>query len=259
LKDAIFRLLNVSLILDDRYVVKNLTWEIKRGENWVLIGPNGAGKTSLLSIINGYRWPSYGRVSVLGREFGRTDLRELRTEVGMVSTYLGEWVSRNERVIDLVLSGKYGSVRLWRGRTDSDVEYAESLMKLMSCIQFKDKRVGDLSQGERQEVLIARALMGRPKLLTLDEPCEGLDLRARESFLDSISNLIAKRMVSIVDVTHRTDEIPKGFTHALLLDDGKKVAAGHIEEVITAENLSRCFGVKVTVKKWGGRYYTVAK
>jgi iron complex transport system ATP-binding protein len=132
-------------------------------------------------------------------------------------------------------------------------------MKLMSCIQFKDKRVGDLSQGERQEVLIARALMGRPKLLTLDEPCEGLDLRARESFLDSISNLIAKGMVSIVDVTHRTDEIPKGFTHALLLDDGKKVAAGHIEEVITAENLSRCFGVKVTVKKWGGRYYTVAK
>ena len=259
MKDSIFRLSHVNLILDERYVVKNLTWEIKRGENWALIGPNGAGKTSLLSIINGYRWPSSGKVSVLGREFGRTDLRELRTQIGMASAYLGDWISRNQRVIDLVLSGKYGSVRLWKEAGIKEVEYAESLMSLTGCIQFKDKRVGELSQGERQKVLLSRALMGQPKLLTLDEPCEGLDLRAKETFLDSISNLIANGVVSIVDVTHRTDEIPRGFTHALFMDAGKKVAAGHIEEVITAENLSRCFGVEVTVKKWGGRYYTVAK
>ncbi len=259
LKDSIFRLSDVSLILDERYVVKDLTWEIKRGENWAMIGPNGAGKTSLLSIINGYRWPTSGKVTVLGREFGRTDLRELRTQIGMVSSYLGDWISRNERAIDLVLSGKYGSVRLWKEQGSRELEYAKSLMKLTNCIQFEDKRVGELSQGERQKVLISRALMARPKLLTLDEPCEGLDLRARESFLDSISNLIAKGMLSIVDVTHRTDEIPRGFTHALILDDGKKVAAGPIEEVITAANLSRCFGVEVTVKKWGGRYYTVVK
>jgi iron complex transport system ATP-binding protein len=257
LQDSIFKLSDVSLMLDERYVVRDLTWEIKRRENWALIGPNGAGKTSVLSIINGYRWPTSGKVTVLGREFGRTDLRELRTKIGMVSAYLGDWITGKERAIDLVVSGKYGSVKLWKERGDAEVEYAESLMRLTNCFQFRDKRVGELSQGERQRVLISRALMGRPKLLTLDEPCEGLDLGARESFLQSITSLIAKGVASIVDVTHRTDEIPRGFTHALLLDDGRKVAAGPINEVVTAENLSRCFGVEVAVKKWGGRYYTV--
>jgi iron complex transport system ATP-binding protein len=257
--NSILRLSGVSLLLDQRYVLTDLSWEIRRGESWALIGPNGAGKTSLLSIINGYRWPTTGHVSVLGREFGRTDLRELRTRIGMVSSYLGDWISREERVIDLVVSGRYGSLRLWKQRERRDAEYAESLLGMMDCLQFRDKRVSEISQGERQKVLICRALMSRPELLTLDEPCEGLDLSARESFLGSISSILAKGLISMVDVTHRTDEIPRGFTHAILLRGGEKVAAGPVEEVITGGNLSRCFGVAVTVKKWGGRFYTLVK
>lgn len=255
--ESLLKLSNVSLMLDERVVVRNLTWEVRRGENWAMIGPNGAGKTSLLSIINGYRWPTEGKISVLGREFGRTDLRELRSKIGIVSVYLSSWVSTNEKVLDVVVSGKYGSVRLWSENNSKETEEAEFLLKLVNCLRFKDRRMGELSQGERQKVMIARALMPKPRLLTLDEPCEGLDLRARETFLESLSSLMTQGFVSVVDVTHRTDEIPRGITHAILLADGGKIAAGPIEEVLTAKNLSRCFGVKIAVKKWGGRYYAV--
>jgi iron complex transport system ATP-binding protein len=128
----------------------------------------------------------------------------------------------------------------------------------MDCLRVKEKRVRELSQGERQKVLIARALMGRPKLLTLDEPCEGLDMKTRESFLASLSRVARTGETSIVEVTHRTDDIPAGFSHALLLRDGRKVASGQIENVITAKNLSLCFDSRITLKTWRGRYYSVA-
>ena len=249
----------MSLVLDGKRVLDRVDWEVKSGENWVVIGPNGAGKTSLLSIINGYRWPSSGAVSVLGRRFGDVDLRELRTETGLVSSYLDWMVGGEEKVVDLVVSGKFGSTRMWSKVKAGDVARATSLLRAMGCAEQVGKRLSELSQGERQKVAIARALMARPRLLILDEPCEGLDFASRESFLDGLEPLLSRRGgPSFIEVTHRTEDVPPGFTHALLLREGRVVGSGEIRKTLTSRKLTRCLGTEVELKDWGGRYYMVA-
>ena len=258
-RPAVIALSGVSLELDGKKVLDKVDWTVRQGENWVVIGPNGAGKTSLLSIINGYRWPSRGTVSVLGRRFGEADLRELRTEMGLVSSYLDPMIRGNEKVVDLVISGKFGSTRLWERKTAGDVERAKELLKAAGY-QGANRRMKELSQGERQMVAIARALMARPKLLTLDEPLEGLDLSAREAFLGGLGRLLSREGgSSFVEVTHRTEDIPPGFTHALLLRDGRTVASGKIRTTLTSANLTRCLGIDVGLKRWRGRYYMTAR
>jgi iron complex transport system ATP-binding protein len=252
-------LADVSLVLDGKRVLSHVDWEVRHGENWVVIGPNGAGKTSLLSIINGYRWPSSGSVSVLGRRFGEADLRELRTETGLVSSYLDWMIGGDERVVDLVVSGKFGSTRVWRKVLPADIERARSLLRAMGCAGQVGRTLSELSQGERQKVAIARAMMSRPRLLILDEPCEGLDIASRESFLDGLEPLLSRRDgPSFIEVTHRTEDIPPGFTHALLLREGRVVGSGEIRNTLTGEKLSRCLGTPVELRRWGGRYYMLA-
>ncbi len=243
---------DVSLVLDGKRVLSHVDWEVMPGENWVVIGPNGAGKTSLLSIINGYRWPSNGTVSVLGRRFGDSDLRELRTETGLVSSYLEMMIGGDEKVVDLVVSGKFGSIRVWRKATAADVGRAASLLRAMGCGGQLGKTFSELSQGERQKVAIARAMMARPRLLVLDEPCEGLDIASRESFLDGLAPLLTRKGgPSFIEVTHRTEDI-------LLLREGRVVASGEIRRTLTSGKLSRCLGTRVELKEWGGRYYMMA-
>jgi len=256
---SVIELNDVSLEYDGKSALLRVDWRVNRGESWVVIGPNGAGKTSLLSIINGYRWPTSGSAEVLGKKFGESDLRELREHVGLVSSYLEEWIPPEEAVLNLVVSGKYGATRLWRTITPSERRRAESLLKTMGCEVHVRKRLNELSQGEKQKVMIARMLMSHPRLLVLDEPCEGLDMGARESLLTSMSRLATGRRVAIIYVTHRTDEIPSGFTHALLLKEGKILASGKIGDALTGENLSRCFGVKVKLHRVGGRYYSIVE
>ncbi|MDA4117746.1 MAG: ATP-binding cassette domain-containing protein [Thaumarchaeota archaeon] len=258
-RPAVVALSDVSLELDGKKVLDKVNWRVLRGENWVIIGPNGAGKTSLLSIINGYRWPSSGTVSVLGRRFGDADLRELRTEAGLVSAFLDSMIPGNEKVIDLVISGKFGSTRLWGKRTARDIAVAEATLKTAGYVEGLHKKVRELSQGERQKVAIARALMARPKMLILDEPLEGMDLPARESFLDGLERLLSKGGTSFVEVTHRTEDIPPGFTHALLLREGRVVASGRLAKTLTSENLTACLGIGVDLKRWRGRYYMAVR
>jgi iron complex transport system ATP-binding protein len=250
---------DVSLVLDGKRVLSHVDWEVMPGENWVVIGPNGAGKTSLLSIVNGYRWPSSGEVSVLGRRFGDSDLRELRTETGLVSSYLDMMIGGDEKVVDLVVSGKFGSIRVWRKVAAADVARATSLLKAVGCGDQLGKTLSELSQGERQKVAIARAMMARPRLMVLDEPCEGLDIASRESFLDGLAPLLSRRGgPSFIEVTHRTEDIPPGFTHALLLRGGRVVGSGDIRRTLTSKKLSRCLGTHVELKEWGGRFYMTA-
>jgi iron complex transport system ATP-binding protein len=250
---------DVSLVLDGKRVLNRVDWEVLPGENWVVIGPNGAGKTSLLSIINGYRWPSSGAVSVLGKRFGDADLRELRTETGLVSSYLDWMVGGDEGVVDLVVSGKFGSTRMWSKVKAGDVTRATSLLRAMGCAEQIGKTLSELSQGEMQKVAIARAMMARPRLLILDEPCEGLDIASRESFLDGLEPLLSRRGgPSFIEVTHRTEDIPPGFTHALLLREGRVVGSGEIRKTLTSKNLTRCLGTAVELKSWGGRHYMIA-
>jgi len=249
---------DVSLVLDGKRVLSHVNWEVRPGENWVVLGPNGSGKTSLLSIINGYRWPSSGDVSVLGRRFGEADLRELRTETGLVSSYLDWMIGGDEKVIDLVVSGKFGSTRVWSKVGAKDVARAASLLRAVGCSGQRVKVISELSQGERQKVAIARALMARPRLLILDEPCEGLDIASRESFLDGLAPLLSERGgPSFIEVTHRTEDIPPGFTHALLLRGGRVVGSGEIATTLTSRKLTRCLGTEVELKGWGGRYYMI--
>ena len=255
----ILSLSSVTLEYEGKTALRDVTWTVKRGESWALIGPNGAGKTSVISIINGYRWPTEGTVEVLGKRFGETDLRDLRTHIGLISAYLEDWIPPDERVTDLVVSGELGATRVWKVITRAQRAKAESLLRLLGCQDLALKRVNQLSQGERQKVLIARALVSEAKLLVLDEPCEGLDLGARESFLDGLSRLADRRETALVYVTHRLDEIPAGFSHALLLKEGGILASGRIDDVITSRNLGRCFGVDIRLQKVEGRYYAIVE
>jgi len=255
----IVSLSDVSLVLDGKRVLSHVDWDVLPGENWVMIGPNGAGKTSLLSIINGYRWPSSGAVSVLGRRFGRADIREVRTETGLVSSYLDSLFDKDESVMDMVVSGRFGSTRMWRKASASDVARAKSLLRAVGCLEHRGNAVSELSQGERQKVAIARSMMARPKLLVLDEPCEGLDVASRESFLDGLAPLLSRSGgPSFIEVTHRTEDIPPGFTHAILLRAGRVVDSGEIGATLTSEKLSRCLGTRLELRTLGGRYYMVA-
>ena len=255
--EPVVSLSDVSLRLDGRQVLRSITWRVRKGENWVVVGPNGAGKTSLLGLLNGYHWPSSGTVNVLGEPFGRVDLRELRKRIGLVSPYLTDWVQESQNVLDVVLSGKFASIGLWSSPTPADRRLAAALLRRTGCGKYGGSSFGKLSQGEKQKVMIARALMAKPRLLVLDEPCSGLDIPGREKFLSAVAAIALKRNPSMVYVTHRIEEIPRGFTHAMLMKGGRILKMGRMDEVLDDGWLSRCFGVRIRVNRWRNRYYAV--
>ncbi len=254
---TIATLSNVCATLGGKEVLTNISLEIKSGENWAIVGPNGSGKTTLLKIINGYLRPSEGSIEVLGQKSGEADLREMRKEIGFVSAYMNDLISLDDNVLDIVVAGRSAATRLWAIPPAEDVKRGRKLLRLLGCSRYEDSNLRELSQGEKQKILIARALMTDPKLLVLDEPCAGLDLKSRESFLSSLSRLAARGSISMVYVTHRIDEIPKCFTNALLLRRGKPVARGKIDSVINSKNLSKCFEVDILVRKVQGRYFAI--
>jgi len=247
----------VDVSIEGKEVLHDVTWEVKRRENWVIVGPNGAGKTSLLRLLNGYHWPSSGKARVLGKKFGSVDLRELRKKIGLVSSYITDWVPADERVLDVVLSGKDASIGFWKPSSPEDNRLAVSALGALGCERYKDSRFGRLSQGEKQKVVIARALMARPRLVALDEPCAGLDIIGRERLLSTLRRLASRGSPSLIYVTHRIEEIPEGFTHGILLKGGKIVKMGMTNEVLDDESLTACFGVKVKVNRWRNRYYAM--
>ena len=247
----------VTVEYDGKKALRDFDWSVRTGESWAVVGPNGAGKTTLMSMINGYKWPTQGTVEVLGERFGDCDLRELRTRIGMVSSFLEGWVRGDEPVLELVVSGRYGATRLWRKISAAEKREALGLLRVLGIEDKSERKMKELSQGERQRAMIARTLMANAKLLILDEPCEGLDIGAREKFLGGLARLAKARLTTMVYVTHRTDEIPLGFNHAMLLNGGKVLSAGEIETTLTAKNLSRCFDLPVHLEKLGGRYYTL--
>jgi len=257
LTGLILGLSNVSLAIEGRKIIRDLSWEVKEGENWVLVGENGAGKTTLLGILNGYRWPSAGRATVLGKDFGSFDLRDLRRKIGFVSSYISDWIPEEEKVIDVVVSGRYASIKLWKNPPPEELAFANRLLRRVGCGRYEGAKFGKLSQGERQRVIIARALMARPRLMALDEPCAGLDLPGREKFLSTVARIAESGSPTMIYVTHRIEEIPAGFTHALLLREGRVTAKGRIDQVLNSRNLSACFRVPITVRKWRNRYYAL--
>ena len=251
----ILNIKNVSIRRDSKYILKDISWSIENGQHWVVLGLNGSGKTTLLNMINGYIFPSSGEVSVLGKPFGRYDLRELRKSIGWVSTALQEKLYPNERAIDIVISGRYASIGLFNIPSEEDKEDASEKLKLLNAESLSGRFYGTLSQGEKQRILIARGLMSDPELLILDEPCTGLDIFSREQLLKTVDELSkTENAPTLVYVTHQIDEILPAFSHSLLMRRGEIHSQGSTVDLLTTENLSDFFETGIECKKANDRY-----
>lgn len=255
--DLLIDFARVSLRRGGRTLVGPITWAVELDERWVVIGPNGAGKTSLLRIAAAQEHPSSGTAYVLGERLGRTDMPALRARVGLSSSALAQRVPDGEVVRDLVVSAGYGVMGRWRERYD-DVDYNQALDTLESvgAEHLAERTYGTLSEGERKRVLIARSMMTDPELLLLDEPAAGLDLGGREELLARLEDLAADPdSPAMVLVTHHVEEIPRGFSHGMILSEGKVVDSGLLPDVLTAENLSTAFGQAIALEVADGRYF----
>jgi iron complex transport system ATP-binding protein len=236
-------------------VLRRLTWRVEPGEMWTILGPNGSGKTSLLSCLTGFLTPTSGRVSVLGETYGESDWIGLRRRIGIVSSSLRRMVDEEETALSVIGSGMSGQINYWGKLSRPEQDAARRIAREVRCTAVLDRPWAVLSQGERQRVLIGRALIARPALLILDEPCAGLDPLARQRFLEFIQELAVKRGgPALVFVTHHLEEIPAACTHVLALRGGRAVAAGPCREVVTGSVLSDVFGVSVRVTRRGGQW-----
>lgn len=255
--DLLIDFARVSLRRGGQTLVGPITWAVELDERWVVIGPNGAGKTSLLRIAAAMEHPSSGTAYVLGERLGRTDMSELRSRVGLSSSALSQRVPDDEIVRDLVVSAGYAVLGRWREKyEDVDYEQAVDMLESLGAEHLAERTYGSLSEGERKRVLIARSLMTDPELLLLDEPAAGLDLGGREELVSRLADLAADPDApASVLVTHHVEEIPQGFSHCLLLSEGKAVASGLLTEVLTSENLSAAFGQSIALEVIDGRYF----
>ncbi|ALS28536.1 ABC transporter ATP-binding protein [Paenibacillus cisolokensis] len=245
---------------DDKTILEGIDWQVRQGEHWAVLGLNGSGKTTMLNMINGYIWPTTGTVSVLGHPFGTVDLRELRKSIGWVSSSLQERLYGNDRTQYVVISGKHASIGLYEKPTDYDIERAFHLMRRLGCGHLIDRPYQTCSQGEKQKVLIARALMAEPKLLILDEACNGLDFLSREALLSSISELAeSPDAPTMLFVTHHIEEIIPEFTRVLLLRRGAVFAQGLSRDVLNSDDLTDFFETPVHVSWRNGRAWLSLK
>jgi iron complex transport system ATP-binding protein len=237
-------------------LLRDVDWTVELDERWVVLGPNGAGKTTLLRLAAAELHPTAGTVHVLGEQLGRVNVFDLRTRIGLTSSALGLRVPNDEKVRDVVVSAGWGVLGRWRERYDAfDTDRADGLLAAMGMGGFADREYGTLSEGERKRTLIARALMTDPELILFDEPAAGLDLGGREDLVGRLTTLAADPDApASVLVTHHVEEIPVGYSHALLLREGAVVASGLLDDVLTDENLSTTFDLPLSVQKRRGRY-----
>ncbi len=239
-------------------LIRSVSWQVELDERWVVLGPNGAGKTTLLNLAGARLYPTRGTVTVLGEKLGRTNINELKTRLGFSSA--GLQLPSDETVRDVVVTASWAVVGRFTERYDRmDEARAQALLEQFGVGTLADRLYGTLSEGERKRVQIARSLMVDPELLLLDEPAAGLDLGAREDLVRRLSELAADPDApAIVLVTHHVEEIPPGFTHALLMRDGGVVAQGLLRDTVTAENLSKAFGLPLRLSIVDGRYHAQA-
>ena len=237
-------------------ILRGVDWRVAPGEHWVILGANGSGKTSLLKALTGFLSPTSGEIAVLGQRYGASDWRALRIHIGVVTTSFTAAIPPAEVALDTVVSGKFAQLDLWHAGTRADRAAAQKLLRFVGLARIAEREWAYLSQGERQRVLIARALMAHPRLLILDEPCAGLDPVAREKFLRFIEKLARHRGAhspALVLVTHHVEEITPSFTHALFLRAGRVVAAGPRADVLTSAQLSATFGRRLRLAQRHGR------
>ncbi len=253
---TVLQLTDVSVVRNGSRIVDDVSWTVDSDERWVVLGPNGAGKTTVLQVAAAQTHPSAGGVEVLGDDVGSVDLFDLRPRIGFASTTIARRIPPTEKVIDVVLTAAYSVTGRWNEEYENvDVRRAQRVLDEWKLGHLADRTFGGLSDGEQKRVQIARAVMTDPELLLLDEPAASLDLGAREELLQMLGGYASSEGApAIVMVTHHVEEIPRGFTHALLLSHGTVKAAGPLAEVLTAETLGETFGLPLTVTEVDGRY-----
>ncbi len=253
---AVIEFADVSVRRGQATLLDSVTWTVRDDERWVVLGPNGAGKTTLLQVASAQLHPSSGHAGILGELLGAVDVFDLRPRIGLTSAALAERIPRHEIVRDVVVSASYGVLGRWREHYDElDHGRAQDLLIELGAQTLLDRTFGTLSEGERKRVQIARALMTDPELLLLDEPAAGLDLGGREDLVSTLAVLAADELSpATVLVSHHVEEIPPGFTHAMLMRRGGVVAAGPIDEVVTEANLSATFGMPLQLTHEDGRW-----
>ncbi len=254
--DAVLELAGVTVRRGQATLIDGVDWTVEEDERWVILGPNGAGKTTLLQVASAQIHPTSGVAGILGEVLGTVDVFELRPRIGLTSAALAERIPPGERVHDVVVSASYGVLGRWRERYDElDHDRAASLLAEVGAGRLVDRTFGTLSEGERKRVQIARALMTDPELLLLDEPAAGLDLGGREDLVSTLSQLAMDEAApATVLVSHHVEEIPPGFTHALLLREGRVVASGPLEQVLTEEVVSSTFRMPLRLSYEDGRW-----
>jgi iron complex transport system ATP-binding protein len=235
-------------------ILNGVSWRVEHGQHWVILGPNGSGKTSLLSALTGYLTPTAGEISLLGKTYGRSDWRELRKQIGIVSSAVRQMMADDESALETVASGKYAVIDFWGRLSRADKNQALRILRQIECAHLAERPWRVLSQGERQRVLIGRALMAKPRVLILDEPCAGLDPAAREHFLQFLQRLGTNRNApTLVLVTHHVEEIMPVFSHVLILKNGRTLAAGKKSALLNAKMLSTAFTAQLRLNQTGNR------
>ncbi len=258
---AALELDQVSVRIDGRDVLGDVSWAVEDGQRWVVLGPNGSGKTTLLRVASLYLHPTAGSVRILGQVVGRLDVRAMRPRIGLASAALANQVRPRVSARDAVMTARFGALEAWwHAYEDTDRARAEALLDRFGVGDHADQSFGTLSSGERQRVQLARTLMAEPELVLLDEPTAGLDLGGREDLLVRLTDLARDGTTPpLVLVTHHVDEIPEGFTHALVLAAGRVVAQGPLDEVITGPVLGEAFGLDLVVDHRHGRWTARAR
>ncbi|WP_255507970.1 ABC transporter ATP-binding protein [Lysinibacillus sp. BW-2-10] len=251
---------NILLYRNGTTILHDVNWSVEQGQHWAILGLNGSGKTTMLKVINGYLWPNEGNVTVMGERFGNTNIPELRKQIAWVSNAMIENLTWEDPCIEIVLSGKFGALRLFEDVTDEEIQEAIDMMNTLNCGHLIEKKFSLLSQGERQRVQIARALLTNPKILILDEPCSNLDLIEREKLLKTIQT-IAERpdAPTVLYVTHHVEEILPCFSHTLLMREGTIYDAGESKDLLTTETLSDFFRHDITVHNEQNRTWVAVK
>jgi iron complex transport system ATP-binding protein len=257
----VIALRNVAVRREGVSILAGIDWEVGAGERWVLLGPNGSGKTTLLALSGARLWPSQGEVEILGARLGRVDVRTLRPRISLVSGSVTRQLRAELPARNVVVAGRDGALETWwHPYPEEDWAKADGLLAEAGVGSIADRPFGVISEGERQQVLLARALMGSPELLLLDEPAAGLDLGARERLVTRLGVLAGDPSCpTMVLVTHHCEEIPPGFTHAGLIRQGRLLAAGRLERIVTSALVSDCFDVAVDVGCDDARWWSRAR
>lgn len=258
---SVFRLSHASLVRDDLPVLTDVSWDVDSSQRWVILGPNGAGKTSLLELIAAWELPTSGSAIVLGDDLNTADTDWLRPRVGLASSGMAKRIPASETVEQAVITAAIAAAES-RGETfeELDIRRTRRVLAEWKLDKVADRAFGSLSEGETKRAQIARSIMTDPELLLLDEPVAALDLGSREEVMQMLGAFASNPSApAIVMVTHHVEEIPRGFTHVLLLKDGVVVSQGPIDEMLTSANLSLTFGITVDVANESGRYWARAR